>query len=501
MKQIIIVILCVLNLQVLYAQKQDYIWPLGIDWGLEEGIQAYRFDFNSSPFEVQEVDQAFEFRGNNGAICDPDGKLLLYTNGCLIADGNHNILFDSLVLNEGEIKTQAIGDTDGYVGSQDLMLFPLDSVDSCFILIHKQRVLSSEGSIEVFLNQSSFCIGESNVLIDSNLKVEGAPYVLASFLTGITQHNSTNWWIVQPLSNDSLIMILQLDENGLSVDHYDNASVYFHADEISAAGTAKFSPDGTKYAIYNEHNGLSLYDFDRTNGTLTHKQTIRIVEDSSFARFFGVEWSPNSRFLYTASSTELHQVDTWEEDLTDGVRLVDVYNGTQDPFNTTFFLMSLGPDCRIYMCPTSSTFSYHVINSPDELGTACDFVQNGIQLPRSSGVASFPNYPRFRVDEEDKCDPTIVSIFGEQVHYTRSLQAYPSPTTGTVTIQLPSQLAKAADIYITSTDGTVLSQQCMDAGESTSTISLTSYPTGMYTISLVPQDKDNIVYSTKVSKI
>jgi hypothetical protein len=91
--------------------------------------------------------------------------------------------------------------------------------------------------------------------------------------------------------------------------------------------------------------------------------------------------------------------------------------------------MAQGPDCKIYMSPANGSYSLHVINKPDEHGKACDFVQNGIKLPNSNG-GSLPNFPRFRVDEKEKCNPGITSLFGEQVYFRRNLNVFPNPTHG-----------------------------------------------------------------------
>jgi len=152
--------------------------------------------------------------------------------------------------------------------------------------------------------------------------------------------------------------------------------------------------------------------------------------------FSSVEWSSKSRFLYIAIDDELWQVDTWEADLENGKVLLDRWNGVQDPFSTTFFLMALASDCKIYMCSGSSTNTYHVINKPNERGTECDFVQQGIRLPFVSASATMPNFPRFRVDEDDKCDPLITSIFGDDIYYQRDMTVYPNPVRDVLTVEI-----------------------------------------------------------------
>ena len=50
----------------------------------------------------------------------------------------------------------------------------------------------------------------------------------------------------------------------------------------------------------------------------------------------GLKWSPNSRFLYISSSDSLFQYDTWVEDLAASEKLVDIWDGSNDPFKTVF---------------------------------------------------------------------------------------------------------------------------------------------------------------------
>jgi len=229
------------------------------------------------------------------------------------------------------------------------------------------------------------------------------------------------------------ILTFLLDANGISLNKVQPSTQIFDKSRSSASGSAKFSPDGTKYAIYNYYDQLQVYDFDRTTGTLSNHQKINIIPEVEIDRaqyyFASVEWSPNSRYIYTATRDWLHQIDTQEPDPDNRIVLIDTYNGTLDPFVTSFFLMAQGPDCKINMSPANGSYSLYVINKPEEAGKACDFVQNGIKLPNANG-GSLPNFPRFRVDEAEKCNPGISSLFGEQVYYRRPLQVYPNPSAG-----------------------------------------------------------------------
>jgi hypothetical protein len=93
-KIVLIYFLLSIFLNISSAQsKQDYVWLFGSDQNIqEEGIQGIRFNFNDTPFKPIGADQGLSFDQNNASICDKDGNLLFYTNGCAVANRNYQIM-------------------------------------------------------------------------------------------------------------------------------------------------------------------------------------------------------------------------------------------------------------------------------------------------------------------------------------------------------------------------------------------------------------------------
>jgi len=304
---------------------------------------------------------------------------------------------------------------------------------------------------------------------------------------------------VQPVNNSDLIVTYLLDQDGI---HYNGATripVNFNSFS-SASGTAKFSPDGNYYSMFSAYDNLLLFDFDREEGLLSNLRQQDVVDVSApEIRFSSLEWSPNSRFIYVASSIELWQIDTWENDLSEGLELIDVWDGTQDPFATTFVLQALAPDCKIYITPGSGSNSYHVINAPNEKGQDCNFVQRGVKLPFTSARSTLPNFPRFRVDEEDKCDPTITSIFGDQVYYRKDLMAYPNPATNFINIEIPDN--HSGQIFIFNMFGQLVYSQQTN-GDYDFKIDLNFLNQGTYNVEFIPDNNiDRLVWTKQIVKV
>ncbi len=512
MKKLFILFFFTLSLDVFTQNKQDYIWLFGLDDYDTEipGLQGVIYNFNNKPFEPKITELGLGIYNNNVSICNKHGELLFYSNGCAVLNAKNNIMPNGDSINPGFFFDKLWeGDCkNGYPGIEDIIILQDPSNENGFYLIHKPKI-KIEGKpsytqtmlytfVDMTLDNG---IGD---VVKKNVVFYNEKEILSSYLTGINHTNGKDWWIIQPERYTNKFLTFLLDNSGIHRMEDQDIGYDLVADQASSAGTARFSPDGTKYAIYNYYHQLHIYDFDRTTGKFSNHLKVEIYNSNSInpqdIRFSSVEWSPNSRFIYTASKYDLHQIDTWEENMEDGVRLIGVYDGTRNPFSNTFFLMAQGPDCRIYMCSTNGNKTYHVINKPDELGEACDFVQNGIVMPYYNG-GSMPNFPRFRVDEVEKCDPTIVSVFGDYVWYRRDIKVWPNPSSGVFNIELPD--AGAGKLVVTNINGQVLYERDVSNIIKDERIDISKYPSGRYNVEFYPKskEKERVFYGVQVVKM
>ncbi|MBK6784894.1 MAG: hypothetical protein IPG79_14880 [Saprospiraceae bacterium] len=185
--------------------------------------------------------------------------------------------------------------------------------------MHKPNVYNSPNPTYRRLNYSYIDISLDNGNGDVTLKNQTFydKSVQFSYLTAIRHENKRDWWILQPLVNDSVFLTFLLDENGIKKMPDQNTHQYLDYERSIGAGTTRFSPDGKKFALYNYYDQLHIYDFNRVTGLLSNHKKIEIYPpneiDRTEIRIGSVEWSPNSRFIYTASRLKLHQVDMWEK--------------------------------------------------------------------------------------------------------------------------------------------------------------------------------------------
>ena len=84
--------------------KGDYVWQLGLDSHPQENPYALSIvlDFNIAGVYMDTFYRGMTMGYFNASISDDEGKLLAYSNGCRITDGNHINIPGTLSLSPGD---------------------------------------------------------------------------------------------------------------------------------------------------------------------------------------------------------------------------------------------------------------------------------------------------------------------------------------------------------------------------------------------------------------
>ncbi len=158
----------------------------------------------------------------------------------------------------------------------------------------------------------------------------------------------------------------------------------------NAIGFMKFSPDGQwlASAIYKQ-NKVELFRFDRNTGQIYDPLTL-MQDDWTY----GLEFSPNSSKLYLTTQVSVSRVVQY--DLSSGD--YSAIPGTQTVVGIPSVAqpggLALSPDGKIYMAGWTGFLS--VIEHPDELGTACNYLDQNLALGGSAlAKLSIPNFPAY----------------------------------------------------------------------------------------------------------
>ena len=210
-----------------------------------------------------------------------------------------------------------------------------------------------------------------------------------------------------------------------------------NVDEARSRASSTFTPDGSKYIWGNAEVQLNVADFDRCSGSFSNHRRFNVLDSAiellGGHYLDGVAVSPNSRYLYVSTMSELRQYDLTAVNIEQTeVKIANVYTGANP---TTICFSQLAPDGKIYLVPYQQDTFLHVINYPDLPGLSCGFVRDGLELP-SSNHTYLPYYPHYRLGPlaNSVCDSLPHVSIEEQVKKYVALKLFPNPTTDFVTI-------------------------------------------------------------------
>jgi len=406
MKKVAWIILAVLPL-LMYAQPErdnlrDVKWMLGFasNDGTYPDFGNTLIDFNQQPMSVSGIYTTMNFFETNTSVSDTAGNLLFYTNGFSLYDSTHQPMAGWDTLNPGYIASQWF--PFGHRNLQGTLILPQPGNDSLYYVIHNSYDLFPE--IDGYYAGNALYYSVVNMRENNGLgAIIALNQVLLSEMldygkVNACRHaNGRDWWIIMATYNDKFYHLFLLTPQGVQ---YKGQQIVT-TPVIIGAGQSVFSPDGNMFVVYQavKVNGgkyIHIYDFDRCLGALQEKAYITLNDTAVGA---GAAISPNSRFLYIMSYWKIYQFDLWAADIAATQTTVAVWDGFADDgiYSTTFNLGQLGPDGKIYVSSRSLNGRYlHVVENPNEAGTACNVAQHSLQLPHHNGV-SMPHFPYFRL--------------------------------------------------------------------------------------------------------
>ncbi len=478
--------------------KHDYIWVFAGDVDTMQNAEGSIIDFNGGERSTRYQDMPEKIGINNISYSSEDGELIAYSNACDVFNSDFQIMENGEDINPGT-GHDANCPIGFYGGQQNSLMLP-DPGGQGIYYYHKRLEIyfDVEWIGTVFDILYSYIDIASNSVKEKNVSLHKSIRHISGFTEAIQHSNGKDWWILDFSEWDSLAHTV--DDTMMYVFKLDSDSLYFHHEQkvsnaaildtwCSSAGQSAFSTDGSTLAMYCPLSGLDLYDFDRETAMISN---YRHLDIPSTIRSSGVCFSPSNRFIYVSNGDKFWQIDLEEPTLESGLLLIDEYDpNLGEGFTANFNQMQLGPDCRIYMNSTNQTRTLHIINSPDEKGEACDFVQRGFELPYVCQPGSLPNFPHFRIDEEEVCDPDLVtSVFGFPVEVVKRLDVHPNPTSGELTIDLPEVMS--GRLSVRDVTGQVVMTLDLNYAEEVS-LDLYGYYAGMYVIEVVSESGERYV--------
>ncbi|MDO8969783.1 MAG: T9SS type A sorting domain-containing protein [Saprospiraceae bacterium] len=474
-----------------FAQRNhDYNWIFGYGPSNPElhygGVQvSFEMGYpNASYFDIE-----FSFSGDNTVVSDKNGILIAYSNGCQIQNRNHHLMENGDDINPGIVHQQQCSNVSGYSFDQGSLFLPKPGCDSIYFMFHLRE--EDGGSIVRHLLYSvldaSFNNGLGKVIVKNEpLRSD----TLTGMITACRHANGRDWWIVvqenyrnfsiPPGANGQYHFFL-FDPQGVHYQGEQQLGKLFTA--RSAVGQSCFSPDGSRYAIGNIHNGVNLFDFDRCTGTLSNPRYLDLKADSVVA--MGLAFSPSSRYLYVTTGLWILQYDMEANDVEASKVNVAEYDGFLSQLPTTFYHLALGPNGKIYGSSHFGTDVLHIIHQPDEPGLACEVEQHGLKMPAYHKY-TMPNSPQYRlydipgsVCDSLGIDAPVVSVVTPNVLGKSDIIFYPNPTTGLL------QWSGLPEGTVLGLRVDALGRLCLERENPTESVDISVLPDGLYHVTLL----------------
>ncbi len=424
MQRILFLVLIITLLTPLFvvAQKHDYNWMSGHhDF---ENLGNPKFGYNILTFSdtTKLKITTKKYLNNNQSISEKinltnlfnvfmsnvEGELEWYSNGMRIFNKHHEIIENGDSINYGEAweTYNNLGAGYHWVDNQAIPLMPYDS--NHYLMMHILTSRELKGfpvKLMYSLIDMESNNGKGKVLLKNKIIINDT----IAYSEFVQHANGKDWWfIASELNKDVWHIGLISNELNMTHKHIINSN---YTPE-SPANVMAISPSGEIIVratqLWDKNGGypwyITIYHFDRCDGTLTLNDYFKFGNDSTFAVFPII--SPNNQFIYFINTKyqEIYQCDLNANDIEASCQRIAKPDGKWAPFPKTFFKTGLGPDSKIYIAEGSSAHQMTVINKPDLPGLACDVFQD-LVLPcyNTQNVPRNPNYRLGALPDGDAC--------------------------------------------------------------------------------------------------
>jgi hypothetical protein len=298
---------------------------------------------------------------------------------------------------------------------------------------------------------------DSGIVLFKNIKLQLSDSSLQTGVIAIRHGNGRDWWIItRNGTNSNRFNLFHISPDFISGPIEQNIGTITSTNSTQLS----YSHQGNRLAMVTSYPNLTeVYDFDRCTGIISNPISIPIP--GSTYRMFGSEFSPNGEILYVVNGDNIFG---------DSLRLFQINLSVPDPANSIQEIykalvpasggnLRRGPDAKIYLSclyevgwpyPDSSRNIYNenlsVINIPDSMGLACDFVPFSFYLGSKRTYWSLPNNANFQLGAlvGSACDSLTSSI---NITKTEFYEMYPNPTSGVVNFIFRNDMMRSIRVF------------------------------------------------------
>jgi gliding motility-associated-like protein len=334
-------------------------------------------DFNPGSPVALTNGQLYNYEGC-ASISDNSGNLLFYTNGIQIWDRNHVVMPNGSGL---------MGHNSS---SQSAIIVP-DPGNTTKYYVFTLAELAGPNGMRYSIVDMTLNSGNGDVTAVKNVPLHPST---SEKVTAIQRCDGSVWVISHEWGTNRFFADLVTGSginpsvvSGVGTIHTGGSNGTWNS-----VGYLKASQQGNRLALaIRDMHLFEVFDFDITTGIISNPITL---VSQAWNVVYGVEFSPDGTKLYGSEilGKKIHQFD-----LTSGSAAAILASATiVGTMNTYPGAIQLGPDNKIYVArditSTIGMDSLAVINNPNALGLACNYINNGIYLGTGLCLAGLPNF-------------------------------------------------------------------------------------------------------------
>ena len=475
-----LILFFVLFANILFGQKQpDSRWIMGIQSAdtTEPGHHNIVMRFEPNGIEIDSVNLNMNFESTVATATDSSGKLLFYTNGCEIRNGDGTLMLNGSDINPGKLHDWVCD--KGYTMPKAAMALQMPGSKNKWVLIH------SGGSYDPYRKVIYGPLYYSIISMNTSTQkgIVGAKNV--ALLGGdlepfsVVRHgNGRDWWVVVPRHGSNQYYLWVLGPNGFSAPKTRNIGT---AAKCRRTGSSAFSLDGTKYARRNSCM-TTVLDFDRCTGLLTNPLNFDARENPTFGGG-GVAFSKDKRWLYASAQLSLYSVDLESPNPT-----LDTAYNWQYYLGVSLGYFQTGPDNQIYIGFMHRENSLSVLADPSQYGDSLDYQNAKIKFPVPV-VRTIPHFPNYRLFDKQGslCDTLNINTATTEIEKEENLFTI-SPNPANTELEISTkQIAYGNEVQIYNAIGTAVLTQNLTSEKTT--LDVSQLPPGMYFYAIISDNK------------
>jgi len=365
-----------LFVSIVSASGQGYFnkWYFGNQAGL---------DFNTNP--PTPIQGSLNTTEGCASISDFNGNLLFYTDGIKVWNSTHSVMQNGSDLQGNSSSTQSAVILKSLTNSNQFYVF----------------TAPTSGALRYSIVDMSLEGGLGDVTAVKNVVLHPTS---TEKVTAIRIPDGSGYWILGHEEGNNIFFAYRLTASGFSANPVLSVTGAVHTGVAGYIGYLKPSHNGKKLALaIRGLDRFELFDFNSLTGAVSNP--ISFTGTLIYIKAYGVEFSPDNSKLYLSGGLTTSYIRQINLNAGDSLAIVNSTVQIGSPATQFMGAVQLGPDSKIYGAKYN-TINLGVINNPNELGTACNYVDNQVVL--LTGTQSQAGLPNFF--EIKNCPLPVVSL-------------------------------------------------------------------------------------------